>query len=126
MSEKNTAVVSYWNPERKFGFCESRTPMAGGGFSIESFFLHCSQIVFQVSEDIQAGNYVRFRRGYRGKRDGDLFRVIDAEIFESKEQCETLDLLHAAVAEPKTDPIAKPAAEATAAGLNTLAAGGGK
>ena len=66
--------------------------MAGGGFSIESFFLHCSQIVLQVSEDIQAANFVvpPWISRQTGRRP---VPIIDAEIFQSKEQCETLDLL---------------------------------
>ena len=82
--------IIYWNQARHFGVVEHREAW-NGGFKVANYFLHQSKIVFMMAEP-QIDYFVRFEPGKLTPLPGRLPEAGNAEVYETAEQAEKVEL----------------------------------
>lgn len=86
--------VIFWNKERRFGFIETRTPVANGGYEVQKFYFNQTYLKFTTVDEIGIGNAVRFEvKDVPRRTQSDVPVAVNCELFKDVEQLRTYAML---------------------------------
>lgn len=77
--------VMFWD-KRGFGFAETRSPMASGGYQLSRFYLNRTYFDFCycLPEEISVGNFVKFDVSSRPVLPGKLPTCTNVEVYPNE------------------------------------------